>query len=88
LAEDDLAGVSRCLYNALEAPSVGKFPVLDQLKGRLRVGGATGALMSGSGATVFGLFREAAAAQGCAMQIREEFGPSMWTQVTQFRLAR
>lgn len=88
LAADDLPGVCRCLYNALEAPSVGKFPVLHLLKDRLVAGGAAGALMSGSGATVFGLFREAAMARECAGQMESEFGPQLWTKVTQFRFAR
>jgi len=82
LAENDLLGVSRCLFNSLEAPSIKKFPVLRLLKDAMRAGGATGALMSGSGATVFGLLAGAKAAEDSAKQIREEFGPSMWTQVT------
>lgn len=84
LAENDLPGVSRCMFNSLEAPSIKKFPVLRLLKDAMRAGGATGALMSGSGATVFGLFANAKAAEDSARQIREEFGPSMWTQVTRF----
>ena len=85
LAEDDLAGVCQSLYNSLEAPSVGKFPVLQLLKDAMMAGGAAGALMSGSGATVFGLFADATVAQNCALHIRQEFGPSMWTTVTRFR---
>src|SRR5207249_12095946 len=89
LAEDDLDGVSRSLYNSLEAPSVGKFPVLQLLKDAMRAGGAAGAMMSGSGATVFGLFADATAAEACARDIRQEFGASMWTQVTKcLRTAR
>jgi 4-diphosphocytidyl-2-C-methyl-D-erythritol kinase len=84
LAEDDLAGVSRCLFNSLEAPSVRKFPVLELIKNAMRDGGAAGALMSGSGATVFGLFANEAAAEESAQRIREQFGPSMWTKVTRF----
>ncbi len=84
LAADDLAGVSRALYNSLEAPSVKKFPVLDLLKRALRDAGAAGALMSGSGATVFGLFAAKAVAEKAAEQIRARFGPSMWTQVARF----
>ncbi len=87
LAEDDLCGVSRSLYNSLEAASLEKFPVLQLLKEAMRAGGAAGALMSGSGATVFGLFADATAAQNCAHGIRQEFGPSMWTVVTRFRSA-
>jgi 4-diphosphocytidyl-2-C-methyl-D-erythritol kinase len=87
LAEGDLDGVCRSLYNSLEAPSVGKFPVLELLKETMRDGGAAGALMSGSGATVFGLFADAKAAETAGREVREQFGPSMWTQVTNFRSA-
>ncbi len=82
LAGGDLEGVARLLYNALEVPSVGKFPVLELMKKAMRDGGAVGALMSGSGATVFGLFADAKAAEAASAQIREEFGPGTWTQVT------
>ena len=81
LAQDDLPGVAAALFNSLEAPSVGKFPVLDLLKAALRAHGAAGAMMSGSGATVFGLFAKASDAVRAATQIRAEFGPSMWTHV-------
>jgi 4-diphosphocytidyl-2-C-methyl-D-erythritol kinase len=84
LAADDLDGVSGALFNSLEAPSVGKFPVLQLLKDAMREHGAAGALMSGSGATVFGLFADAGKAEACATEIRREFGPSMWTKVAHF----
>lgn len=84
LAEDDLAGVSQCLFNSLEAPSIRKFPVLELIKKTLRDNGATGALMSGSGATVFGLFANARAAERSARQIREQFGPGTWAAITRF----
>jgi 4-diphosphocytidyl-2-C-methyl-D-erythritol kinase len=87
LAADDLAGVSRCLFNSLEAPSIRKFPALELIKDSMRENGATGALMSGSGATVFGLFPNAKLAASSARKIREQFGPSMWTQVTRFNSA-
>jgi 4-diphosphocytidyl-2-C-methyl-D-erythritol kinase len=88
LAEDDLAGVSQCLFNSLEAPSVRKFPVLELIKKVMRDGGAAGALMSGSGATVFGLFASEPAAEKSAQRVREQFGPSMWTKVTRFASAQ
>ena len=87
LAEDDLAGVSRCLFNSLEAPSIRKFPVLELIKNTMRDNGARGALMSGSGATVFGLFADPKAAEKSARRVREQFGPSMWTKVTRFASA-
>jgi len=88
LAEDDLAGVSRCLFNSLEAPSIRKFPVLELIKKTMRDDGAAGALMSGSGATVFGLFADPKAARQSAAHVRGQFGPSMWTKVTRFATVR
>jgi 4-diphosphocytidyl-2-C-methyl-D-erythritol kinase len=83
-----MAAVSRCLFNSLEAPSVRKFPLLELIKKAMRNSGAAGALMSGSGATVFGLFADAKAAGESAREIREQFGASMWTMVTRFASAR
>ncbi len=88
LAEDDLAGVSRCLFNSLEAPSIRKFPVLELIKDAMRDDGAVGALMSGSGTTVFGLFPDVKLAKRSARKVREQFGPSTWTQVTRFASVR
>jgi len=84
LADDDLAGVSRGMFNSLEAPSIRKFPLIELIKNAMREAGAAGAMMSGSGATVFGLFASVEAAEQSARLIREQFGPSMWTQVTRF----
>lgn len=88
LAENDLMGISRCLFNSLEAPSVRKFPVLELIKKTMRDDGAAGALMSGSGATVFGLFADAKAAKRSAVNVCGQFGPSMWTKVTRFASVR
>lgn len=84
LAENDLAGASASMYNSLEAPSVGKFPALELLKRRMRDTGAAGAMMSGSGASVFGLFADRSDAENAVARIRAEFGPSAWTCVCRF----
>lgn len=84
LEKNDLAGVCAAMYNSLEAPSVGKFPVLELLKRTMREQGAAGALMSGSGASVFGLFANALEAEQAEAKVRAEFGPSMWTRVCGF----
>jgi 4-diphosphocytidyl-2-C-methyl-D-erythritol kinase len=84
LAEGDLAGVAQCLFNSLEIPSIRKFPVLSLIKKTMCENGAVGALMSGSGATVFGLFTNSGEAEHSAQRIREQFGPSMWTATTRF----
>jgi len=57
------------LCNDLEAVTASRYPVIRSVKEQLLTHGALGALMSGSGPTVFGLFSEpdkaAAAMQAC-----------------------
>lgn len=50
------------LYNNLEKVTVSRFPEIENIKRELLQDGAVGALMSGSGPTVFGLFKDRAAA--------------------------
>ncbi|WP_163339625.1 4-(cytidine 5'-diphospho)-2-C-methyl-D-erythritol kinase [Desulfopila sp. IMCC35008] len=47
------------MHNDLERITSGKFPEIEQMKGRLLKAGASAAMMSGSGPTVFGLFPDA-----------------------------
>ena len=49
---------SRHLCNDLETVTISKYPVIESLKKQLVSHGASGALMSGSGPTVFGLFSD------------------------------
>ncbi len=53
---EDVADVCAVLANDLEPVTIGKYPVIGEIKERLIAEGAAGALMSGSGPTVFGLF--------------------------------
>ena len=46
------------LYNDLETVTIPRFPEIGVIKNELRQDGADGVLMSGSGPTVFGLFRD------------------------------
>lgn len=46
----------RLLANDLEEVTIGKYPEIKEIKDALSAVGATGALMSGSGPTVFGIF--------------------------------
>jgi 4-diphosphocytidyl-2-C-methyl-D-erythritol kinase len=48
--------VSGCLYNDFELVMEKKHPIISELKNKLIELGASGALMSGSGSTVFGIF--------------------------------
>jgi 4-diphosphocytidyl-2-C-methyl-D-erythritol kinase len=53
-----VADLSPVLHNDLERASIGRFPEIGEMKERLREQGASGALMSGSGPVVFGLFKD------------------------------
>ena len=50
------SGLVRLLHNDLEVVTCQRHPVITTIKERLLAGGAAGALMSGSGPTVFGVF--------------------------------
>jgi 4-diphosphocytidyl-2-C-methyl-D-erythritol kinase len=46
------------LSNDLERVTIGRYPVIQEIKEKFRAAGACGVLMSGSGPTVFGVFRD------------------------------
>lgn len=52
----DREGLKKALSNDLEAVTIGRYPEISALKEKLAGAGASGALMSGSGPTVFGVF--------------------------------
>ena len=52
----DVADVAAVLANDLESVTIERYPIIGEIKERLVAAGAAGALMSGSGPTVFGLF--------------------------------
>nr|WP_305042601.1 4-(cytidine 5'-diphospho)-2-C-methyl-D-erythritol kinase [Geoalkalibacter sp.] len=68
----DLAGL---LHNDLESVTIGGHPQVAEIKSALMGAGALGALMSGSGPTVFGLFADEAGAQraGAALASRADW---------------
>lgn len=72
LAAGDLKGITDRMGNVLETVTVPAYPVIDRIKKRMCELGAENALMSGSGPTVFGIFREREQAEQAAGRIREE----------------
>lgn len=52
----ELAGIGGGLFNSLEAVTIAHYPIIAQIKQELVNFGARGALMSGSGPSVFGIF--------------------------------
>ena len=63
------------LANDLETVTADKFSVIDIIKNKMLAGGAAGALMSGSGSTVFGLFADDAHTQAtrCYQELQQEY---------------
>ncbi len=67
------------LYNDLESVTVQKYPELEEIKLRMLECGAHGTLMSGSGATVFGIFPDHPEygerdVRVCAEKMKERYG--------------
>lgn len=71
VTEEDLCAA---LHNDLEKVTLVRYPLLAQIKHRLLEAGAQGALMSGSGASLFGVFDSLSAAQKAADEITTRFG--------------
>lgn len=71
LEAQDLGGVVDRLGNVLEQVTVNEHPEITRIKQLMLDGGAEGSLMSGSGPTVFGIFRETDTAERAAQLIRD-----------------
>ena len=73
------SGLVRLLHNDLEVVTCQRHPVITTIKERLLAGGAAGALMSGSGPTVFGVFDDQDQARKAAKVLSTE--TDWWVQV-------
>jgi 4-diphosphocytidyl-2-C-methyl-D-erythritol kinase len=82
LREADLRAAGEGLFNALEAPVLRKYPILQIFQEFLAERGASGVLMSGSGSTTFSLWRDESEAREAEGLFRERFGSGVWTAVS------
>lgn len=73
MAEGDLAGVAGGLFNRLEPVTLSMHPVVGDVKRRMLQYGALGSLMSGSGPTVFGLFRDYAKIKAAYKNLKKTY---------------
>lgn len=71
LKEGDVTKIASRMGNVLEQVTVEEYPVIDKIRKLMNEGGAKGAMMSGSGPTVFGIFTEKSLAKKAALKIRE-----------------
>ena len=74
-----ISALVRLLHNDLEVVTCQHHPVITTIKDRLLASGAAGALMSGSGPTVFGLFEERGRAEHAAAAIAGD--TEWWVEV-------
>lgn len=66
----DLKETARLMGNVLESVTAAAYPVIDEIKAFMTQHGAVGAMMSGSGPTVFGLFEEERTAKRAYEKLR------------------
>ena len=72
LKQHNLRKIADCMGNVLEDVTIPMHPVISEIKQEMTDAGALGAMMSGSGPTVFGLFESRAAAREAQRRIREK----------------
>ncbi len=70
----DLSGVCRRLYNVFEDVDDRRMRTIRQIKGGLLDSGALGAVMTGTGSAVFGLFDDREKAERCSSVMKKEYG--------------
>ena len=68
----NLKMIADSMGNVLEKVTVPMHPEIEEIKQEMKEAGALGAMMSGSGPTVFGLFESRAAARAAQRNIREK----------------
>lgn len=72
IRQGDLKGITQRMGNVLETVTVKEYPIIDQIKEEMKKSGAENALMSGSGPTVFGIFKEREAAGECFEALKKQ----------------
>lgn len=71
MAAGDFYGMANLMGNVLETVTVPAYPVIDQLKQFMLEHGSIGAMMSGSGPTVFGLYTDLTAAKQTFYELKK-----------------
>lgn len=72
LDEKDLGKVTQRMGNVLEQVTIADYPVIEQIKDAMKSCGAMNAMMSGSGPTVFGIFKTKKEAQDAISVIKKK----------------
>jgi 4-diphosphocytidyl-2-C-methyl-D-erythritol kinase len=81
LTRGDLDGVCERLCNVMEQVTGGEHPEIGEIRRAMEENGASGTAMSGSGPTVFGLFRDRAAADRARDALIEAYPETFVTRI-------
>ena len=71
LEAGDLEKVAGAMGNVLERVTIEDYPIIEEIKDVMKSKGALNAMMSGSGPTVFGIFKERSKANRAGQKIKE-----------------
>lgn len=82
LEKKDVVAMTKRLGNVLESVTVKKYPIIDALKNSMKEAGAIGALMSGSGPTVFGVFSSLEDSEKAEKVLKEQY-PDVFVKAVQ-----
>lgn len=82
LKKNDLAAACMGMENVLETVTIPAYPIISEIKIRMRELGCSFSLMSGSGPTVFGLCEEKEKAKSITSTLKKEFSDSFVTFTT------
>jgi len=69
----DLRLISKTMYNALESVTLKKHGVIEDIKKRMMQYNAIGTMMTGSGPTVFGIFKDQERAKKAARNLKKHY---------------
>ncbi|WP_461810894.1 4-(cytidine 5'-diphospho)-2-C-methyl-D-erythritol kinase [Faecalimonas sp.] len=71
LEEQNLDKITSNMGNVLEEVTIGDYPIIEKIKKVMKDAGALNAMMSGSGPTVFGIFKERKHAKQAYIEIKK-----------------
>lgn len=81
LQSGDVRLAGENLFNGLQPTVARKYPLIGELVDELKIAGALGALVSGSGASAFGLAESEDHAHGVEGRLKRRMGEGVWTCV-------
>ena len=80
IEKKDIRGIADNMANVLESVTLDMHPVIGEIKDKMRKLGALGAMMSGSGPSVFGIFEDNEEMKKAKIALKEDFRETYTTE--------